>query len=263
MEFQTYFLALSLGALHAFEPGHGKTAIAMFSVTENIKTKHIFSIVTGVFISHSLMLIALALLLNTILKGIEEEIVFGFIAFVGSGILLYIGYNLFPKKDKHPSECNCVVHTANPVVNQNKTHNFIRENTNILSIKIPMRPGIDLDKKTTRLARWIGISSGLVPCPTAIASFVASSANGDLFGGIISVILFSLGIVFALFGIIIFSKFWGTKLIHKFELKSKYGYRFQMGASMLVFLAGFYSLISVAFKYRTIEFFYKVKLQIQ
>ncbi|MBK6608723.1 MAG: hypothetical protein IPH52_20740 [Leptospiraceae bacterium] len=249
MEFESYFLALSLGVLHAFEPGHGKTAIAMFSVTQNIKTKHIFSLVTGIFISHSLMLIGLAVLLNTVLKGIEEKFVFGFITLVGSGILFFIGYNLFPKKNEHPIECNCGLHKANRAVNQNKVHNFVRGNANILSVEIPIEPDIDLDKKTTRLAGWIGISGGLIPCPTAIASFVASGARGDLIGGIISVILFSLGIVLALLGIIIFSKFWGTKLIHKFEVKSGYGYRLQMGASVLVILAGFYSLISVVSKY--------------
>ncbi len=249
MEFQPYILALSLGVLHAFEPGHGKTAIAMFSVTENIKTKHIFSIVTGVFFSHSLMLIGLAFLLNTVLKGIKEDFVFSFIAVMGSGILFYIGYDLFPKKDKHASECNCGMHRANTVVNQNKTHNFFRVNANILSVEIPIKPVLDQDKKTTRLAGLIGVSGGLIPCPTAIASFIASSASGDLIGGIISVILFSLGIVLALLGIIIFAKFWGLKLIHKFEIQSKYGYRLQMGASILVFLAGFYSIISVVSKY--------------
>jgi nickel/cobalt transporter (NicO) family protein len=263
MEFQTYFLALSLGVLHAFEPGHGKTAIAMFSVTENIKAKHILSLVTGVFISHSLMLIALALLLNTVLKGIEEELVFGFIAFIGSGILFYIGYNLFPKKNEHPTNCSCGIHRTHMAVNRNKVHNFGRGNANILSIEIPVKPDIYLDKKTTKLAGLIGISGGLIPCPTAVASFVASSARGDLIGGIISVILFSIGIVLALLGIVIFSKFWGTRLIDKFEIKSKFRYRLQLGGSMLVILAGFYSLISVAFKYRATEFFYKVKPQIQ
>lgn len=249
MEFESCFLALSLGILHAFEPGHGKTAIAMFSVTQNIKTKHILSLVSGIFISHSLMLIGLAVLLNTILKGIEEKFVFSFIALVGSGILFFIGYNLFPKKNEHPSLCNCGLHKEERAANQNKSHNFVRGNTNILSVEIPIEPDFDQDKKTTRLAGWIGISGGLIPCPTAIASFVASGARGDLIGGIINVILFSLGIVLALLGIIIFSKFWGTKLIHKFEVKSGYGYRLQMGASVLVILAGFYSLISVVSKY--------------
>ena len=89
MEFQPYILALSaLGVLHAFEPGHGKTAIAMFSVTENFKTKHIFSIVTGVFLPLPNVNWS-RLLLNTVFKGNQGRFCFSFISHGFWNIILY------------------------------------------------------------------------------------------------------------------------------------------------------------------------------
>lgn len=253
---ESYFFALSMGVLHALEPGHGKTAIAMFSITQDIERRQVFSLITGIFLSHSLMLICIAILLKTLLVGVNEDYIHSTITLIGSMILFYIGYGLFPRSERHSESCNCALHANTKAHNHSKLHFFgknrLSSNYGILQFDVPNRK---VKKKGLKIASLIGISGGLIPCPTAIASFLAFISVGDFFGGIIGVSLFSLGMVFTLSGVVFISKILGSTLIGKLKSNQNHKFKIQIISSCLVVCAGFYSLIPVVGK-----FYYRIFL---
>ncbi len=171
--------ALLLGALHAIEPGHSKTVIAAYvaGTHSNQRKALTGALILGcsVALSHTLTIIALALLVQFAVASVTGETAHQWLQGLSAALTLALGGVLFrqavrernqPHHDHHQGDC-CEPHTAP------KTNSYA-----MLSL--------------------IGVGGGLVPCPSALAALLSAGASGHLARGVWVVVLFSCGIAITL-----------------------------------------------------------------
>ena len=56
--------AFVLGAMHALEPGHGKTAMASYTLGNKNAKNHLFTLVFSMAFSHTFMLLAIGFVVS-------------------------------------------------------------------------------------------------------------------------------------------------------------------------------------------------------
>ena len=89
-----YGSTLILGALHALEPGHGKSFIAAYLIGEKLSMKHILILAVSLLISHFLLLTVLALLMHFIFASEMTENLHETLSWIGPIIILAFGFLL-------------------------------------------------------------------------------------------------------------------------------------------------------------------------
>ncbi len=169
-----FYLASSfvLGALHALEPGHGKTIVAAYLVGSRGKPRHALALGAIVTFTHTIAIILLALLALILAKNIDVESLHPVFEAGAALIVLMVGgwmlkrnlHELRHHHDAHP-------HSHQPV---QTTGIFWRD------------------------LFFLGVSGGIIPCPAAFAVLLASLSAGKPESGILWVLSFSLGLAVTL-----------------------------------------------------------------
>ena len=172
------FTAFFLGALHALEPGHGKSAIAAYAVGYRGNYRHVIFLGLTTAIAHTATILILAFLIGAALSNLTEESSLLYVemgsAFllIGTGIWLWRRARVIRRSQTDCSTTNCGCH-------QESSNTDIQPNEKGLSYKI---------------VGLLGLSIGFLPCPTALAVLINAMAIGHFAGGILTVCLFSVGI---------------------------------------------------------------------
>lgn len=155
------FTAFFLGALHALEPGHGKSAIAAYAVGYRSSFGQILVLGLSAAIAHTATILALALILGATVSAANDRarhyIEIGSAALlVGTGVWLW---RRAVKAKRAAKDCDnpaaeCACHRTK-------------------------QAAIDEEKPVTfGAATLLGISVGLLPCPTALAVLISSMTAG-------------------------------------------------------------------------------------
>ena len=174
----TVAMALVFGALHALEPGHGKTALLAYMVDG--KKSYWHSVVIGLssLFSHTISILLISLIVHATAhmagEFLDSERVTGYIGLCSGSILLLIGCYLIlktMKKNHHHDTC-C-------------DHNSHRKS--------------ESESPATKESRFslsalLGVSVGLYPCPTAIASYLNAIADGNISSGYVAIFIYGCGI---------------------------------------------------------------------
>ena len=140
-ELQTSFV---LGALHSLEPGHGKTAMLAMMLDPKKRWWDSVTLAVSMVVSHSLLILAVAVLTHfgghILFGGKLDEFLLENLRIFGSLSLVLIGLFLLLRSDQKQSHC-CGHESSH-----SKSH----------SPKLPI---------------LIGVTIGLYPCPSLIATF--------------------------------------------------------------------------------------------
>ena len=153
--------AFVLGALHALEPGHGKSVMAAFVMGTNAELKDASLLGLTVVFSHVIVVVLLGIASIFLLGALNVNATHEVMSIVGGVILVGVGLWIV-RKYYHP--------------HHHHEH------------------GID----TKRGAVAIGLSTGLVPCPAALAVLLFSIANNQLYNGLTYVLIFSAGLAISI-----------------------------------------------------------------
>lgn len=254
VEFLTpYLLPVFLGASHALEPGHGKTALTLFSAQARLSFRFVATLIGGIAFSHTLALSLVAALLYFFLSGQEQvHLVHGAFGFLGSALLFYVGWTLWPRSgvEAHPKGCSCSLH-AHSKGNEGAVFAPLAAGPSKVSVLGPVGSGIapnpagtphEADRKEKheiRTAGLIGIGGGLVPCPTAVAAFLTSVQAGAIGQGIGGIAAFLLGLILTLVTVAIVAHKFGSSLLGRTGRFQKY---YPILLSCSIFGAGLLSL---------------------
>jgi len=170
-----FYLASSfvLGALHALEPGHGKTIVAAYLVGSQGKPRHAVALGAIVTFTHTIGIILLALLALVLAKNIDVERLHPVFEAGAALIVLAVGGWMLRRnlKDRH-----------------HHSHSHPHE---------PVQPGGIFWKDLF----FLGISGGIIPCPAALAVLLASISAGKPESGLAWVLSFSVGLALTLVAI--------------------------------------------------------------
>ena len=267
VEFLTpYLLPVFLGASHALEPGHGKTALTLFSAQAKLSLRFVVTLIGGIAISHTLALSIVAALLYFVLSGESQmHFVHGAFGLLGSILLFYVAWTLWPRSglnQAHAAGCQCPLHGAT-AASENNLRPLTSESksTGLLPLSNPSaakpalitplkRESRTADKEHSkeghevRTAGLIGIGGGLVPCPTAVAAFLTSVQAGAITQGIGGIVAFLIGLILTLVTVALIAHRFGSALLGRAGGRFQKYYPYVLSAAIAA--AGLLSLYHAA-----------------
>nr|MBA2451568.1 sulfite exporter TauE/SafE family protein [Chloroflexia bacterium] len=175
--------SLLWGAAHALTPGHGKAIVAAYLIGTRGTARHAALLGLTVTLTHTAGVFALALVTLSLSRYFLPEELYPWLS-VGSGVLVVaIGLTLLYGRTlgNRGAPPGATVHNHGGA---SHCHS------------IPTG-----DTVTTRSLLALGVSGGLVPCPSALVLLLGAISVGRLELGILLVLAFSVGLAGVLTGI--------------------------------------------------------------
>ena len=186
--------AFGLGMLHAMSPGHGKTVVGAYLVGSKGTIKHAAFLGMTVTVTHTLGVFALGLLTLFASNFILPETIMPFLSFFSGLIVLYIGLSMFKSRlfaalgtrghhhhhgaephshdDQHSHDHDGFTHT-----HDGKTHSHLPP-----------------DEISWKSLLALGVSGGLLPCPSALVLMLSAINLNRVGYGLILTTAFSFGL---------------------------------------------------------------------
>ena len=165
-------IAFSLGALHALSPGHGKTIVAAYLVGNRGTARHALVLGAVVTFTHTIGVFALGLITLFLSRYVVPERLYPILGFVSGVLIVGIGINLFRQR------FHLLAHNHG----EGHTHEV---------------PG---DLSAGSLV-GLGISGGIIPCPSALVVLLSAVALHRIGVGLILILAFSFGLASVLIAI--------------------------------------------------------------
>jgi len=190
----TLLTAFGLGALHALEPGHGKSVAAAYLVGTRATPKHAVLLGTTVTITHTFSVFALGLVTLFLSSLIVPEKLFPYLGLFSAAIVMIMGLSMIVRalRQRRISSQIATDHAHEFDANTNQ---LIHAHGGKQHAHMPPA------KMNMRNVLAVGISGGLVPCPGALIVMLSAIALGRVGFGMILIVMFSLGLAGVLTGI--------------------------------------------------------------
>lgn len=202
-------VAFGLGAAHAMSPGHGKTVVGAYLVGSKGTAKHALFLGLTVTITHTLGVFALGLITLFASNYVLPEKIMPFLGFVSGLMVFFIGISLF--KDRlwgylgwkhsghdHHDHSHDHSHGHEHVDGHGHSHDHgpVHSHGDGLththggSTHAHAVPD-DLSWKSLVA---LGVSGGLLPCPSALVLMLAAISAGKVGYGLVLTLAFSFGL---------------------------------------------------------------------
>ena len=187
-------LAFGLGAMHALSPGHGKAVVGAYLVGSRGTPKHALFLGLTVTITHTLGVFALGLITLFASQYILPETLMPFLSFISGLLVFFIGVTMFKERlfaalgwktrsHHNHSEAEEIPH------DHNHAHDGLTH-THGGSTHTHLPP----QNVTWKNLLALGISGGLLPCPSALVLLLASISAQKIGFGLILTVFFSFGL---------------------------------------------------------------------
>ena len=189
-------LAFGWGAVHALSPGHGKTVVAAYLIGARGTAKHAAFLGLTVTLTHTAGVFALGLVTLYLSHYILPEDLFPWLS-VASGLLVVaIGVTLvWSRLRGHSAHDYTHEHEhKHEHVHEHHTHDgsFVHSHGGRMHSHLP--PGADGGRVTWRSLLALGVSGGLIPCPSALVLLLGAISLDRLELGMVLVFAFSFGL---------------------------------------------------------------------
>ncbi|MBN3884797.1 MAG: sulfite exporter TauE/SafE family protein [Nostoc sp.] len=200
--FLTILIALAIaflwGGLHALSPGHGKTIVGAYLVGSRSNAQHALFLGLIMTITHTAGIFALGLVTLGTSQFIFTEQLYPWLSVVSGVLVTVIGLNLFISRlqGTQVSHSHDHVHSHQ---HSHDLHHHHHHDHNHEHSHLPPHGDVSSMKWSSLLA--LGISGGLLPCPSALVVLLSAIAMGRIGFGLALVSAFSLGLAAVLTGI--------------------------------------------------------------
>jgi nickel/cobalt transporter (NicO) family protein len=215
--------AMLLGAVHALSPGHGKTIVGAYLIGSRGTPRHAVFLGSTVTITHTLGVFVLGFATLYASRFIVPERLFPTLSLIsailvlGMGILLLVqrtraAYPALAEAKKGPTVFHAVA-AAGPASGRglifahahghDHGHGHGHADGTMHShgggaMHSHLPPGASGEKVTWRSLLTLGISGGLVPCPSAMVLLLTAVALNKTAYGMLLVVAFSVGLAITL-----------------------------------------------------------------
>ncbi|MGR0481199.1 MAG: HoxN/HupN/NixA family nickel/cobalt transporter [Candidatus Electronema sp. V4] len=194
--FALYSTAIFLGALHAFEPGHGKTLIAAYMVGTRGRAWDGVLLGTIVTVTHTFSVILLGLAAMMLSKRYSDETLHNWLGLVSAAMILIVGIWMLRQRLSGAGHSHFHLfgghHHHHPHDND---HGHSHEHPHAADHSHHQPAAAAAAKPTTKLELLLlGMSGGIIPCPAAIATLLIAIGAGKIGQGLTVTLFFSLGL---------------------------------------------------------------------
>ena len=210
--------ALLLGAVHALSPGHGKTIVGAYLIGSRGTPRHALFLGLTVTITHTLGVFALGFATLYASRYVVPERLFPILSLISAALVLVMGIALLIQRGRiarqAPAGLNSVPSSTfqfagSGVAAQRGARGLIfAPASSYIDATMhshgggPMHshlpPGASGEKITWRSLLTLGISGGLIPCPSAMVLLLAAVALNKAAYGMLLVVAFSVGLAITL-----------------------------------------------------------------
>ncbi|MBD5634904.1 MAG: hypothetical protein IAI49_10535 [Candidatus Eremiobacteraeota bacterium] len=214
----TFLVAIALGALHALEPGHGKTLLAISLVGARATVKQAAILASSLTIAHTIGVLALGVAINLFKGYFVPETIYPWITLVSGIAIAVIGARAVQKQilqrqplahvhahghaATHPHEHEHVhgghahshgAHTHAAGDEHGHQHDDLEHaRAHAIPGNAPLTFGGTI---------WAAMSGGVAPCPAALVVLLAAVALNQVAYGIFVIVAFSFGLAATLTGL--------------------------------------------------------------
>ena len=181
------FVALSLliamfwGAAHAFSPGHGKSIVAAYLVGSRGRPRHAVYLGLTVTATHTIGVFALGLVTLSLSAFIVPDQLYPWINLVSALLIVGVGVSVLRWRVREWRGRSGHEHDHSH--DHGDSHHHHHEHDHALS---------------HRRLLGIGISGGIVPCPTALVVLLAAISLHRVGYGLVLIVAFSAGLAVAM-----------------------------------------------------------------
>ena len=186
-------LAAILGGFHALSPGHGKTVVAAYLVGSRGTAKHAAFLGLTVTVTHTAGVFALGIVTLFAAQYVVPERLYPVLSFVSGAIVVAIGLSLLVRR----------IGAAYGYVEHGHEHTadggHVHSHGGAAHTHLP--PGADDERVTWRRLLALGISGGLLPCPSALVVLLSAIHLRRVGYGLLLVVAFSVGLAGVLTGV--------------------------------------------------------------
>lgn len=174
-------IAFGLGAVHALSPGHGKALVGAYLVGARGTARHAALLGLTVTIAHTLTVYLGGLAFLFASKYVLPERLYPILSFISGAMIMVIGAGLFLRR----------LSWSRALVNHQLQH-LLHDHDHSGAHHHHLPTGDE--KLSTRSLLKLGISGGIIPCPSAwILMLGAISLNRTAYG-LVLILAFSLGL---------------------------------------------------------------------
>lgn len=189
------FLAMGMGALHALSPGHGKAMVAAYLVGTQGKMRDAIVLGATVTLTHVGSVLVFGCIALMLSKYILPQLLYPWHSLLSGLLIAGIGCWMLVKKIREKLRSKHTHH-------HHHHHHYHHEDHHVHVHSDHHEHGeghhshSHLPQKGAGLASLIslGISGGMVPCPSALVVLLAAVALHRLLFGIALIVAFSLGL---------------------------------------------------------------------
>jgi ABC-type nickel/cobalt efflux system permease component RcnA len=189
-------VAFALGALHALSPGHGKAIVAAYLVGTRGTIKHALFLGGMVTFTHTISVFALGFVTLFLSRQISPDKIFPVLGAVSGLTIVWIGATLLYERarrlraggDHHHHDH----HHDHPHHHDHHHHHHAHDHGH---------SHIPEGEVTFASLVALGVSGGLVPCPSALVLLLSSIALRRVGLGLILLVAFSAGLALVLMAI--------------------------------------------------------------
>jgi ABC-type nickel/cobalt efflux system permease component RcnA len=201
-------LAFGLGAMHAMSPGHGKTVVGAYLVGSKGTVKHAAFLGLTVTITHTLGVFALGLITLFATQFILPERIMPFLSFVSGLLVLFIGLTLFKERlvsalgyktnhhhhDHGDGHEHGHEHGHGHSHENNEHHAHDHHGALVHTHDGHTHSHLPPEAVTWKSLLALGISGGLLPCPSALVLMLAAINLNRIGYGLLLTLAFSIGL---------------------------------------------------------------------
>jgi nickel/cobalt exporter len=229
----TFLVAIALGALHALEPGHGKTLLAISLVGARATVKQAGILAAALTVAHTIGVIALGIAINIFKGYFVPEAIYPWITLVSGAAIAIIGARAvqrqlqmrvpqpqaFAVAHAHPAAPSAHVHGHDHghshdhghahdhghshdhghAHDHGDSHSHPHDLDDLQHARQHAIPGTAPLKFGGTV--WAAMSGGVAPCPAALVVLLAAMALNQVTYGIFVIIAFSFGLAATLTGL--------------------------------------------------------------
>jgi nickel/cobalt transporter (NicO) family protein len=164
--------ALFWGAAHALSPGHGKTIVTAYLIGKRGTARDAAALGAIVTVTHTIGVFALGLVTLALSQWIVPDTLYPWIDLTAGVLVVAIGINVFRARVKRAHH------------HHHHDHDHHHE-----------------DELSRRSLLAVGISGGMLPCPSALVVLLAAISLHRLAFGLVLIVAFSTGLALSITGL--------------------------------------------------------------
>ncbi len=247
-------VSFAWGAMHAMSPGHGKGMVAAYLVGARGTPKHAVLLGLTVTATHTLGVFVLGLVVLFASNYVLPEQLYPWLSLASGVLVIGIGVSLAVVRIRAiRSGRGLMAHTHADHVHDHHDHDHDHEHEHFGHAhdrgyahahdhrhevaRHTHSPSDESGRITMRSLLAMGISGGLIPCPTALVVLLSAVALGRVVFGMTLIVIFSAGLAAVLVGIglLLVS---GRRLLDRLPVNNRALHLIPLAGACLVIVTG-------------------------